>query len=100
MTVWPVARQFRQPDGTSPAPGAERLLAWDAAAAAPYRFNPAVTGRVAGSVAAQRTHEQELAASGPDGTLVQKLPAVVARGAAVRFPRPCAGVPGNGRMTR
>ena len=100
MTVWPVARQFRQPDGNSPAPGAVRLFAWVAAAAAPHRFNPAVIGRVAGSVAAQRTHEQGLAASGPDGTLVQKPPAVVARVAAVRTPHPCAGVPGNGRVTR
>ena len=99
MTVWPVARQFRQPDGNSPAPGAERLFSWVAAAAAPHRFNPAVIGQVVGSVAAQRTHEQGLAASGPDGTLVQKLPAVVVRGAAKRAPRPGAGVPGNRRVT-
>ena len=100
MTVWPLARQFRQPDGNSPAPGAERLFAWVAAAAAPHRFNPADTGRVVGPVAAQRTHEQGLAASGRDGTLVQKLPAVVVRGAAVRAPRPGAGVPDNRRVTR
>jgi hypothetical protein len=100
MTVWPVARQFRQPDGKSPAPGAERLFAWVAAPAAPHRFNPAVIGRVAGSVAAQRTHEHGLAASGPDGTLVQKLPAVVVPGAAVRAPRPGASVPGNRRVSR
>ena len=67
MTVVPVARQFRQPNGNSPAPGAESLLAWDAAAAAPVRFSTNVTGPVAG--------------------------------ASVRAPRPCAGVPGNGRMT-
>lgn len=100
MTVWPVARQVKQPDGSSPAPGAERLFAWAAGAAAPHRFNPAVTGRVAGSVAAQRTHEQGLAVSGPDGTLVRKLPPVVALGGAVRSPRPGAGLAGNRRVTR
>jgi hypothetical protein len=100
MTVWPVARQVRQPDGSSPAPGAERLFAWVAAAACPQRFNPAVTGRVAGSVAAHRTHEQGLVASGPDGTLVRKLPPVVALRAAVRSPRPGTGVAGNRRVTR
>ena len=66
----------------------------------PHRFNPAVTGRIAGSVAAQRTYEQGLAASGPDGTLVRKLPAVVVRVAAAGAPRSGAGVPGNGRVTR
>jgi len=100
MTVWPVARQDSRSDGNRPAPGAECLFAWAAAAAAPHRFNPAVTGRVAGSVAAQRTHEQGLAASGPDGTLVQKLPAGFTRVAAVRAPRSRAGVPGNGWVTR
>jgi hypothetical protein len=100
MTVWPVARQVKQPDGSSPAPGAERLFAWAAGAAAPHRFNPAVTGRVAGSVAAQRTHEQELAASGPDGVLVRKLPAVAARRAVVRAPRPGAGILGSRRVSR
>ena len=100
MTIWPEARQFRQLDRNSPAPGAERLFAWVAAAAAPHRFNPAVTDRVAGSVAAQRTYEQGLAASGPDGTLVQKLPAGFTRVAAVRAPRSRAGVPGNGWVTR
>ncbi|GAA2135349.1 hypothetical protein GCM10009825_19580 [Arthrobacter humicola] len=100
MTVWPVARQFRQPDRNSPTPVAERLFIWNAAAAAPHRFNLAVTGWVAGSVAAQRTHEQELAASGPDGTHVRKLPADLARGAALKAQRPRAGVPGNGRVTR
>jgi hypothetical protein len=100
MTVWPVARQFRQPDGNNPAPGAERRIAWVAALAAPHRFNPAAIGRIVGFVAAQRTHEQGLAAFGPDGTIVQKLPAIVVGGAAVRTPRPGARVPGNRRVTR
>jgi hypothetical protein len=100
MTIWPEARQFRQLDRNSPAPGAERLFAWVAAAAAPHRFNPAVTDRVAGSVAAQRTYEQGLAASGPDGTRVQKLPAAVVRVDASTAPHPCTGVPGNGLVTR
>jgi hypothetical protein len=100
MKVWPVARQFRQPDGNSPAPDGERLFAWVAAVAALHRFNPAVTGRVVGSVAAQRTHEQGLAASGLEGTLVRKLSAVVVSGAAVRAPGPGAGVPGNRRVAR
>lgn len=100
MTVWPVVRQDRQPGGSDPAPGGERPPASVAATAAPHRFNPADTGRTAGSVAAQRTYEQRLAASGPDGTLVQKLSAVVVRVAAAGAPRSCAGVPGNGRETR
>lgn len=100
MTVWPVALQVRQPDGNSPAPGAERLFAWVAAAAAPHSLNPAVIGRVVGSVAAQRTNEEGLAASGPDGTLDQKLPAVVVRRAAVRAPRRGARILGNRRVTR
>lgn len=38
------------------------------------RFNPASFGRIAGSVAAQRTYKQGLAASGPDGTRVLMPP--------------------------
>lgn len=49
------------------------------------RFNPAASGRIAGSVAAQRTHEQGLAASGPDGTRVLMPP--VARSAPLRATR-------------
>lgn len=48
---------------------------WTAPRTAPSRFNPAASGRIAGSVAAQRTYEEELAASGPDGTRVPMLPA-------------------------
>jgi hypothetical protein len=42
------------------------------------RFSPATSGRIAGFVAAQQTHEQGLAASDPDGTLVLMPPAVPA----------------------
>jgi hypothetical protein len=41
---------------------------------APSRFNPATYSRIAGSVAAQQTHEQGLAASDPDGTLALMPP--------------------------
>lgn len=40
------------------------------------RFNPAASGRVAGSVAARRTYEEELAASESDGTRSLMLPAI------------------------
>lgn len=38
------------------------------------KFNPPASGRIAGSVAAQRTYEQGLAASGLDGTRVLMPP--------------------------
>jgi len=41
------------------------------------RFDPPAFGRIAGSVAAQRTYEQGLAASGPDGTRVLMPPVAV-----------------------
>lgn len=99
MTVWPVVRQFRQFDGNSPSPVAERLIAWVAPAAAPHRVSPDVTGRAAGSVAAQRTDQQGLAVSGPDSVLVRKLPAVAARRAVVQVPRPGGGILGNRRVS-
>ena len=46
--------------------------------AIPSRFSPAHLGRIAGSVAARRTYQGELAASEPDGTRVLMLPAVLA----------------------
>jgi hypothetical protein len=75
MAVWLVARQARQPDEGPRAPDAERLCARAAAGPGPRRFNLAGTGQIVGSVAPQRSHEQRLAASGLDGTLVRKLPA-------------------------
>lgn len=96
MTVRPVTRQDRQFSKNGPGPGAEGLFASVAAAAAPRRFNSADSGRIAGSVAAQRTHEQALAAFGPDRTLVQKLPAFVSRVATETARRLRGGVPGTG----
>jgi hypothetical protein len=100
MAVSPAAHRYRQPGGVQPASGEERLFAWAAAATTPNRFNPAASGRIAGSVAAQRTHEQGLAASGPDGTLVWMLPAAFAGVETGTAPHPFAGIPGNGRATR
>ena len=66
MAAWPAALRDRQPGGHEPASGAERRSV--IVAAAPPRFNPAASRRIAGSVAAQRVREHELAASGADGT--------------------------------
>jgi hypothetical protein len=45
-----------------------------AATTARSRFNPATSAWIAGSVAAQQTHERGLAASDPDGTLALMPP--------------------------
>lgn len=96
MAVWTAARRDRQPGGNRPVSGAERRFA--RAAAAHLRFNPAPTGRIAGSVAAQRTREQELAASGADGTRVRMLPANFTTVSTAQAPHPRAGVLSSGRV--
>jgi hypothetical protein len=70
------------------------------------RFNPPASERIAGSVAAQRTYEQGLAASGPDGTRVLMPPAARAKcqgnGARIKrreHPELHAGQPGPRRIT-
>lgn len=54
------------------------LLPAAAAKPARPRFNPATNAWIAGSVAAQQTHERGLAASDPDGTLALMPPAAPA----------------------
>jgi hypothetical protein len=70
------------------------------------RFNPPALGRIAGSVAAQRTYEQGLAASRPDGTRVLMPPVArsMSQGDGTRIkqrehPELHAGQPGPRRIT-
>lgn len=51
------------------------LTGWTAPRTTHSRFNPSAFGRIAGSVAAHRTYEEELAASGLDGSRSRMLPA-------------------------
>jgi hypothetical protein len=74
MSIDPASHRDRVRSEMRPVSPVKRL-----APAAPLTgrsgFNPAASGRIAGSVAARRTYEGELAASEPDGTRVLMLPA-------------------------
>jgi hypothetical protein len=76
----PTARRDWIPGGIQSVLPIVPLAGWTAGRPAPSRFNPAASGRIAGSVAARRTYEEGLAASGPDGTRVLVLPALFDNG--------------------
>jgi len=76
MSIVSAARRDTARGEIGTAPLVQRLFPWVAPGTARFRFNPA-SNRIAGSVAARRIHDRELAASEPDGTLVPMLPAVV-----------------------
>lgn len=107
MANVPLAHPAWADDGGTQHSGRENLLLSAAPGRTAFsRFNPPVLGRIAGSVAAQRTYEQGLAASGPDGTRVLMPPVAraMSQGDGTRFKRrehPVlhAGQPGPRRIT-
>ena len=98
MAAWRVAGRDRQPGESQSASGMEFRFA--GTADTHHRFNPVNSGRIAGPVAAQRTHEQGLAASGADGTLARMLPAHVNPVSAGWGPQSRAGVRGKRLVNR
>jgi hypothetical protein len=76
MSVVPATHRDTVRGEIRPVSRVRRLFPCTAPRTARFRFNPAASGRIAGSVAARRTYEGELAASEPDGTRVLMLPAV------------------------
>lgn len=73
----PTARRGTARSEKRPGQLSRPAFLWAAPRAVRSRFNPAHLGRIAGSVAARRTYQGELAASEPDGTRVLMLPAVL-----------------------
>jgi hypothetical protein len=107
MANVPLARPAWADKGGAQPSARERLLLGEATGRTAFsRFNPPASGRIAGSVAAQRTYEQGLAASGPDGTLVLMPPVAraMSQGDGTRIkrgerPGQHAGQPGPRRIT-
>jgi hypothetical protein len=107
MANVPLARPAWADKGGAQPSARERLLLGEATGRTAFsRFNPPASGRIAGSVAAQRTYEQGLAASGPDGTLVLMPPVAraMSQGDGTRIkqrehPELHAGQPGPRRIT-
>lgn len=75
-TEWQAAQKEQGPCsyGLTTANEGAAMADFPSCSTARSRFNPASFGRIAGSVAAQRTYKQGLAASGPDGTRVLMPP--------------------------